>query len=434
MIVSSEIARMFKQKPSLDTKIIEILSAESPQLLEEMEKQCLLMPANISEFDELEGVRQHLKHSPIGILYLILTDFCNIACRYCYFEGTIPKEHKFSKMDESTARRGVDLFASIMPRSFEHGLEEPQIIFYGGEPFHNWKVMRSTVEYIGYLMEKKKLPSNTSVTINTNGILITEEITEFLRQFPFLTLAVSVDGPKAIHDIQRVDRRGSGTFERVQRSIKLLRQKGINIGISCTLTDSNIDHAEEILKWLKDAFGVSSVGFNILMGAPVKELTDRQSYAEKTATKLISCFLVARNEGIYEDRIMRKVNSFVEGKIHFYDCGGCGQQIVISPDGRIGVCQAYCNTEKYFAPLTDNFDLETHPFWQEWKSRSPLNMPQCIDCVALGNCGGGCPYSAEINGGSIWSLDETFCVFSKKAIVFLVKELVRQVSGKTSLS
>jgi uncharacterized protein len=107
--------------------------------------------------------------------------------------------------------------------------------------------------------------------------------------------------------------------------------------------------------------------------------------------------------------------------------------VVVSPDGYVGVCQAYCGTKKYFVPLTNDFDPTEHPFWREWRMRSPLTMPQCIDCIALGNCGGGCPYSADMREGTIWALDDTFCTFSRKVITFLVRDLIAQMSQHARL-
>ncbi|KKL98244.1 hypothetical protein LCGC14_1826400 [marine sediment metagenome] len=65
-------------------------------------------------------------------------------------------------------------------------------------------------------------------------------------------------------------------------------------------------------------------------------------YAEVVAKNLIESFKVARANGIYEDRIMRRVRNFIDKAPVVSDCGGCGLQIVISPDGKIGVCQAFC--------------------------------------------------------------------------------------------
>jgi len=426
VVVTSEIADLLRYR-------IDQLIRKSPVLIEVLKKQRILVPYDFCELEDLKIAQEHLVHSDIGILYLILTDICNLGCRYCYFEGPIPVKYKFSMMDEETARRGVDLFARLLQRSMTRGMKKGQIIFYGGEPFLNWNVMRQTLDYIHDLIKARRLPPNTSVTINTNGTLITEKTAETLRRYPFISIVISVDGPKNIHDMCRIDHLGRGSFERVDKSIQLLRQKRLNIGLSCTLTNHNLDQAEKVFEWLYKRYGISSLGFNILIEAPYLAEINHKEYAEKVADKLISCFLVARELGIYEDRIMRKVSSFVNGQIYFYDCGGCGGQIVISSDGQIGVCQTYCGSKKYFTLLTDDFDPETHPYWQEWRKRSPIDMPQCVDCVALGNCGGGCAFTADIRTGSIWNVDEVFCIFSKKVTIFLVKELIKQMSLKESI-
>jgi len=428
LVVRRDFAKLLKEVRHFDFSKIETLM--SIQLAEELIKRHLLIPETKSELDDLKSFQEHLKHAPVGILYLILSDACNINCSYCYFEEAIPANYTFSKMKIETARLGIDVFAKILTVSISRGLDEPQIIIYGGEPLSNWQVLRLSLEYIHKLRESGILPENTSVTINSNGTLITEEIAKVLAAFSFVTLAVSIDGPKDIHDFHRVDRMGLGTYDRVHAGIKMAKTMGVNVGLCCTLTHRNIERAEEILIWMQETYGISSLGFNILLETPKPIIADRIVYAEKVADKLISCFLVARKHGIYEDRIMRKVKSFVEGDTYFYDCGGCGQQLVVSPNGKVGVCQAYCGTKKYFTDLTDGFDPKNHSYWKEWRMRSPLNMPQCIDCIALGNCGGGCPYSAESRMGSIWSLDDVFCIFSRKTINFLVRDLIEQMTVK----
>lgn len=55
-------------------------------------------------------------------------------------------------------------------------------------------------------------------------------------------------------------------------------------------------------------------------------------------------------------------------------------------------------------------------------------MPQCRDCIALSVCGGGCPFSADERNGSIWELDDIFCVHAKKTTEFLIKDLISQMT------
>jgi hypothetical protein len=42
----------------------------------------------------------------------------------------------------------------------------------------------------------------------------------------------------------------------------------------------------------------------------------------------------------------------------------------------------------------------------------------------------GCPFSAEVRSGSIWNLDEIFCVHAKKMVQFLIKDLIKEMSKK----
>lgn len=168
--------------------------------------------------------------------------------------------------------------------------------------------------------------------------------------------------------------------------------------------------------------GVRNVGFNPLLNS-CQYTVKNSAYSQKVASALIECFKIARERGIYEARMMRKVRAFVEGHIYDRDCCGCGKQIVVLPDGKIGVCHAYSGTEQFFVEPDADFDPYKHQFWKEWSQRSPFNMSQCRDCEALTICGGGCPHNADINKGSIWELDEHFCVHAKETLNWLIWDL-----------
>ena len=83
-------------------------------------------------------------------------------------------------------------------------------------------------------------------------------------------------------------------------------------------------------------------------------------------------------------------------------------------------------TKKNFVNLGPDLNPLEHPLWNEWRQRSPLSMEQCRDCIALSLCGGGCPYSADIRHGTIWSLDDIFCVHAQKTVTFLLEELIQE--------
>ncbi|MFH0856760.1 MAG: SPASM domain-containing protein, partial [bacterium] len=84
---------------------------------------------------------------------------------------------------------------------------------------------------------------------------------------------------------------------------------------------------------------------------------------------------------------------------------------------------AYSGTGKFFIDPDDGFNPYEHPFWTEWSKRSPFNMSQCKYCEALTICGGGCPHNADLNNGSIWEVDASFCIHAKETLQWLIWDL-----------
>lgn len=409
-------------------------SQERNNLVKQLIRHKLIFPlGQRPDLEEYIDIQAKLRGKGIGILYLLMTDACNLGCAYCFIESAMPQTHRFSKMSEKTARCGIDLFAKALRK--ENSTEGPQIIFYGGEPFLNFAVVKAMLQYIEGLKRKGELPQDTSITINTNGTLVDQTIVSVLRGVEKLNVAISLDGPREFHDRYRMYRNRYGTFDDVIRGYRLLAENGVNVGPCCTISKHNVDQLEDISRWFVDELGATSISFNILIESDGIESIrgDAEIYAQKTARQIINCYRFFRERGIYEDRIMRKVNAFVEGYIYYNDCAGCGEQIVVAPDGMIGVCQGYCGSREYFVHPSESFDPISHPVWEEWRFRSPLYMEQCRDCIALSICGGGCPYSAHKSHGSIWELDGTFCIHAKATVEFLVKDLMEKMSSEERL-
>jgi uncharacterized protein len=210
-----------------------------------------------------------------------------------------------------------------------------------------------------------------------------------------------------------------------------LQTAGVNPGVSCTLARHNIGQISEIVRFIIDELAPPGMGFNILLpticsGNP---LDVDHGYA---AMQIIAAFKELREYGIYEDRIMRRVLPFRDGFFHFKDCMGVGGQIVITPDGRVGPCQAFQNITKYFPlsisamhsrlPDLDSEQLYLDPLFNEWRKRFPLNMEGCAKCIAIAICGGGCPYAAQVNHGSIWEIDDRICHQAKQVMEWMIWE------------
>jgi uncharacterized protein len=100
-------------------------------------------------------------------------------------------------------------------------------------------------------LQKKygKAGQEVSNTLQTNGVLLDEEWCEFFGENKFL-LGISIDGPKEFHDRYRVDRSGSGTFDRVMRGIKTCQKYGVEFSALVLLNNINVGQPDRLFDFL----------------------------------------------------------------------------------------------------------------------------------------------------------------------------------------
>lgn len=385
------------------------------------------------DYDErvLARFRQRLPKPYIQIAYFVLTEVCNLACSYCFIENKMdvakPRERVMTK---ETAKQALDFFCGLIARDPDLFEEEKNIILYGGEPLTNYDTLKYLLGLIAQYKAAGLLPARTDVSIITNGTLMTPEIASELKNSE-VSVSVSLDGSTECSNSCRVFRNGALAYDRILQGVETAARIGCQCGLSVTLTEETIKDFAQI-KELVERYKVTSLGFNILMTDETFRVGP--TYNDEASEFIIRAFEYFREQGIYEDRIMRKVKAFADAKVYLYDCGALGgNQVVIAPDGQVGICHGYLHNREYFPTSVYDvgFDPALDRVYTEWALRTPINMNQCVDCEALGICGGGCPLNARNNGtnNSIWDLDERFCVHAKKTLEWLIWDL-----HKTTLS
>jgi len=92
------------------------------------------------------------------------------------------------------------------------------VVLHGGEPLLLGVAKLESV--ISTLREA--LPAECAISLQTNGILITQEILDLCASAR-ATVSVSLDGPRHVHDRKRVGFAGEGTFDKVLEGIGRLR-------------------------------------------------------------------------------------------------------------------------------------------------------------------------------------------------------------------
>lgn len=401
------------------------------EITESLVMSKMVVPVTADDSEQLESKRDaYVKQCGLETLYLIVTDQCNLRCSYCFINRGMPKDYTRKTMTWDTAKTAVDMFFANVKRNppiFDDMVK--MIIFYGGEPFLNFPLIRQTVEYTEgtYSEELKTLGNGFCFSIISNGTAITEEIASFICDHPNISVAISLDGQKDVHDMKRLTLGGVGSFDAALRGYRLLTEVGKrkNISISCTIGSHNIDRLEELLVMQKE-YGFLTINMNSLLDTKAGVVP--KSYMSKVSKRMIEYFIKARAQGIYEDRIMRKLKCFTEKQLHPFDCQATGSQVVCSPDGKLGICHEGVGMKDFFfADISRDFKFHQNPVVTEWKKRTPLNMPQCFDCPAIGICGGGCAYGAWLRNGSIWSIDDRFCVHSLITLKWIIWDLFAKI-------
>jgi uncharacterized protein len=410
----------------VDDVVSELSSVHPPDILlrvvSDLIEKNLIVSSNDVDLERYARLFHEGMHRyAIQHVYFIPTKSCNFACEYCFVQRDDGSSAR-NNMTEDVARKALDVFARLTQDA-----SDVSLVFYGGEPLLNAKVLYLAMRYVRTLEAAGSFKSPVRMTLLTNGALVGRETADVLAETD-CEVSISLDGPRHVHDAGRRDIMGNGTFERAVKSYWLLKRAGIDPAISCTLHELNVEHIDEITTLIVE-LRPRGMSFNILL--PTIGRAKHATYSYEHATKqLIEAFKVLRRHGIYEDRMMRRVRPYIEEGFHLKDCMGVGGQIVVTPDGRIGPCQAFIGFDDFFPlsveslhqqlPNISSEDIYADPLFDEWRHRFPLNMSKCSYCFAIAVCGGGCAYAAHTDRGSIWEIDERVCCQAKQTLEWLV--------------
>jgi len=188
----------------------------------------------------------HLLAKPTGAI-------CNLDCAYCFF---LDKEVFYPG---STFRMDDALLEQYLRQLIEsHVGDSVNIAWQGGEPtIMGLDFYRRAMAVV----EKYRRPGMTFLhTMQTNGTLLTDEWGEFFAEHNFL-IGISIDGPRALHDVYRTDKGGKPTFDRVMRGLRVLQKHGVDFNILTTVNRVNGDHPLEVYRFLRDEAGTTWMQF-----------------------------------------------------------------------------------------------------------------------------------------------------------------------------
>lgn len=178
---------------------------------------------------------------------------CNLDCKYCFFlskEALYPGER--SRMSQET------LEAYIRQLLESHQSPNVTVAWQGGEP-----TLLGLDFYVRAvkLIERYRRPGQViEQTFQTNGLLLDDAWCAFFKANNVL-VGLSVDGPRPMHDRNRVTRAGGGSFDLVMDGLKALRRHKVDYNILCTVNAANQDHGALVYRFLRDKLKARHIQF-----------------------------------------------------------------------------------------------------------------------------------------------------------------------------
>jgi len=312
-----------------------------------------------------------------------VTEECNLACPYCYVFGA-----KQSTMNHRTLKRIIEQTTGVY--------DYVKFLWHGGEP------LMAGLDFFKKIIEiQKPIKDDTRIqnTVQTNGLLLNRKILEFFKENEF-RVGVSINGPKQIHNADRILPDGSGTHSAVMKKIKIMREMGMYIKGLAILTRKGLNHITEIY----DFFSKEQMDFGI--NPVVEQNPQQQITGEEYGVAMIQLYehIMDIDEGIECEVIEEYRNAVKEGETRTcLQRKDCYKNFAgFDPEGNMYNCNRFASHRDWALGNINRKPLKDIMSSQKYLSleRDP-NKIGCNKCYWKNICNGGCGYEAFLSYGTL---------------------------------
>ena len=318
----------------------------------------------------------------LATFYAYLTSGCNCACQHCWF---VPERQSHSLGAETL------LQPEVLRRAIEQALPLGlnSIKWTGGEP-----TLHPRFSDFLYLQQEFGLDGS----IETNGMLVTDELAVLMTETGVSRVSVSLDGAASVtHDhIRGVE----GGFKQTINGIKALVAAGYDPELILTLQRSNVLELKDFFALAHD-LGAGSVKLNIMQ--PVLRgaaLTEEGEYLSIQEILNLSNQLQGEWSEKFDIHIQldvpmafRPLSKVITGD----HAGACGISHVLGvlPRGDYALCGIGQHVPDLAMGEIMTSDLASvwkeHPVLQELRDGLPGKLQGiCCDCLMKSACFGSC--------------------------------------------
>lgn len=322
---------------------------------------------------------------PVSLMIKPVGDLCQSLCQYCYYREVLPGQKVrviSDKLLEKAIREYMDFDQNHYSFSWQGG--EPTL---AGIDFYR----KATDLQQKYLKPGKQV----SNAFQTSGLNLNEAWAELFADTQTL-VGISLDGPADLHDLQRLDKLGRPTHERVVNSIRMLQENKVDFNLLCVISQASLGRARDILCHFRelDCFFFQFIPCGTGPGekvSPSKTLSGDQYSA--FMLELLDAWIDLDDPRLFLRTHQNLLRSYLGLPVEFCQFRGeCGGMVTLEQDGRLYPCDFFVE-ERFLLGHLASRNLQSlvgNARHKKFLSQTRAVHEDCKNCEYAYLCHGGC--------------------------------------------
>ena len=361
--------------------------------------------------DDYAQFADRMVSSPLKAMCLHVSHDCNLRCKYC-FAGQGIYGGKPQVMSFDVAKAAIDF---LIEKSV--GRRHLELDFFGGEPLMNFDVVKQTVAYAR--KREKEFGKEFRFTMTTNGVLLNEEIMDFLNA-EMHNVVLSLDGRPEVNDEMRPNAGGKGSYAGIvpkyQRFVE--RRGDKDYYVRGTFTRNNLDFSQDVLHMVD--LGFDQVSVEPVISDPALPYSLREEdlpaiFAEYDRLAKIVLQRKLEGKGFNFFHFMLDLDQGPCAIKRLRGCGCGNEYCAVDPEGKVFPCHQFVGQPEWQMGnvLTGDYDLKQKA---RFARANVYNKEKCRDCWAKFYCSGGCNANNQQYEGDILKAHTLSCELEKKRL------------------
>ena len=347
----------------------------------------------------------------VKALCLHIAHDCNLACKYCFAEEG-EYHGRRALMSFEVGKKALDFL--IANSGNRRNLE---VDFFGGEPLMNWQVVK---DLVAYGREQEKIhDKNFRFTLTTNGILLNDEVQEFVNK-EMGNVVLSLDGRKEINDMMRPFRGGQGSYDQIVPKFQKMAESRnqTNYYVRGTFTHYNLDFAKDVLHMAD--LGFKQISVEPVVAPPEADYAIREEDVPVLCEEYdrLAAEIVRREKAGEHFNFFHFMIDLTGGPCVAKRLSGCGsgtEYLAVTPWGDFYPCHQFVGQEEFLMGNVDD-GIVREDIRDEFKTCNVYAKEKCRDCFARFYCSGGCAANSWNFHHSINDAYDIGCELERKRV------------------